>query len=347
MRRWFVAIGIMMVLMLTVLIGARSYGTTPGRHVEVLRQQKTCKEAVRPNNLSMPTTQPTAASPLHAGTKVPPAPPPTAASNNSFAFVTYVYGNVSATTVLRVGLWRQRLTRLGTDYVVIVPEADMARWGAVLSANHIIVRLVGSSQQPPPHCFDGSDPNEVHSQSYYAGTYHALHAFYLTEYDRIAIVDTDVLVRHTDVFELFKDGYGVVAAPDWPPFECGRTAYYQLGIFMIRPDVRVPSAMIAHMTAMKTRCDLAVQNGLNAFWAARDPRTVLCVPAQFNCQVWHHYTSNGNCLRPDVAFIHFSGQMKPWTNWAKWNPGPEQVGFLQEYNLLYAQYALARPFVSP
>ena len=73
------------------------------------------------------------------------------------------------------------------------------------------VRVVGSNVTSPRHCRDGSDPEKYGTLSYYAGTYLAMHAFAMTEYERVALVDTDVLVRNSNVFYHLDDPQYVLA----------------------------------------------------------------------------------------------------------------------------------------
>lgn len=250
---------------------------------------------------------------------------------------------------MRLSLWRSRLARDdGVDYVVLVPVADVARWVAVFAANRIAVRVVGSTVAPPPHCVDKSDPTKYGTLNYYAGSYHALAAYTLTEYERVAVVDTDALVRRSDVFELLPDGYSAAASLDWPnpSMLCSRTAgaYYQLGIFLLRPNATAPALIRDFMTAKRTHCKLALQDGLNAFWRVNRTR-VMCLPAQFNCQIPHHLMEGGNCLTPDVRFIHFSGHVKPWLDWLRHNLDAVRTGWVREFNQLYAEWVAAHPYV--
>ena len=230
------------------------------------------------------------------------------------AFVTYVYGAVTRHTLVALRMWREALERDGVDYVVIVPAPDAPAWAAATSN----IRVIPSNITPPTHCVDGSNPDEYASLAYYGGSYLALDAFSLTEYATVAVVDTDILVRSSDVFGMLPDEHDVAASLDWPQqgsLRCDRTAppYYQLGIFLAHPNASAAAAVITYMNAAKTRCTLAVQDGLNEYWAAVGTR-VACLPPSFNCQPVHtNKAPENSCAAPDVRFVHFSGPLKPWT----------------------------------
>ena len=237
--------------------------------------------------------------------------------NNSDAFVTYAYGNITDARVSLIRFWKYQLRDVpNVDYVLLVQPQQKDAWTKALLAVPDL-HIVGIDAKPPVHCTDTRSPDKYGTDAYFAGSYLALGAFSLTEYVRLAVVDTDVTVVNASVFHLLGNDTAtrVAGTLDYPPFDCPGNGYTQMGIFLARPDAHFLDDYDEFVATSKPRCGLAVQDSLNGYLRHKDAnRLLLCLPKTFNCRISHAPDSSASsvpCTSRGVYFIHFAGAVKP------------------------------------
>jgi hypothetical protein len=154
--------------------------------------------------------------------------------------------------------------------------------------------------------------------------FYKFHAFQLTEYKQVLMVDADTLAvtNIDDVFETCTSlGADVCASknPGSSPTsrlqaETGMRRYFNGGMLVFRPDLAVFDDMVAHVDASGTCCKWAFEQdffnwymwGKHGLFAAK---TVVLLP-------WGHFNAY-----PATHLIHFV-RGKPWYWWAYPLPFP-------------------------
>jgi xylan alpha-glucuronosyltransferase len=227
------------------------------------------------------------------------APPPLhRSSRNSFAFVTvltspsYIIGaQVLAYSLRATGsLQRASLICLATE---ALSKVDAAR----LESAGFQVQRIDSLANP-------IQQKESLLAERFADTYTKLRAWQLVEFDRVVLLDADVLALHNvdALFDFIGDDEHddvIAAAVDC----CDR---FNSGVVVLRPSEQVFDAMVEALPRVVSY-DGGDQGFLNVFFGAdskwkRLPYRFNAVQTTYESRAWHWR---------DVALLHYM-QFKPW-----------------------------------
>ena len=140
-----------------------------------------------------------------------------------------------------------------------------------------------------------------HAQERFAETYTKLHAFALTDFDRVVFIDADAVVLGP-VDSLF-DGAGFAACPDWGADLV--LERFNSGVFALTPERVAFDALVARIDDVRSY-DGGDQGFLNAMqpdWRPLDRR--------FNVLTRLAHDRPALAMTEEARILHFVGR-KPW-----------------------------------
>ena len=202
------------------------------------------------------------------------------------------------------------------DLVILVPKSKEDQLCAVLEKNRIV----------DDHCtvcvkddIEVEYPEDLHfEQHYWSNTFFKLSAANCTEFKKVILLDSDMLIVH-NIDHLFnKPHYSAVVSghcvyPEWVKLGSGLMViepsqeFYNKLLDSIRP------AMYRRFREGKNIGDQDVFQ--EAFWDWEDHPELL-LPEIFNCFFGHvrKLAEKEHVRLQDIAVIHFIGKEKPWSH---------------------------------
>ena len=202
------------------------------------------------------------------------------------------------------------------DLVVLVPK----------SKEKELVGILEKAGIPDEHCkvkvkedIEVEYPEELHfEQHYWANTFFKLRAADCTEYKKIILLDSDMLILH-NIDHLFeKPNYSAVIAG-----HCGEPEYLKLnsGLMVLEPSEALFNKLLDSIRpAMYRRFSEGYNIGdqdvfIEAFkgW---EEHPELILPEIYNCFYrFVRVLAEQEHIRPtDISVIHFVGKVKPWSS---------------------------------
>lgn len=202
------------------------------------------------------------------------------------------------------------------DLVVLVPESKEKQLTDKLKKAGI----------PDKHCkvsvkedIKVEYPEELHfEQHYWSNTFFKLRAADCTEYKKVILLDSDMLIQH-NIDHLFdKPNYSAVIAG-----HCGTPEYLKLnsGLMVLEPDKTLYDRLLecirpAMYRRFNAGYNIGDQDVFQEAFKDWEEHPELILPETYNCFFRHiRVLAEQEHITPaDISVIHFVGKEKPWSS---------------------------------
>ena len=163
---------------------------------------------------------------------------------------------------------------------------------------------------------DADIPIIEQEYAYWKETFFKLVAASCVEFEKIVLLDSDMLIQH-NIDELFDKPHmsgvmaGICARPDWTNFNSG--------MLVIEPDLGVYQQLIENIApAIESRRAEGLSAGDQDVFHCTYPdwyeNKQLILPETYNC-LWGYINKTcvvEKCKPSEIKIIHFIGKIKPW-----------------------------------